>query len=112
MSLYPLPQVTIPKHVPLMLAGQDLGLLDPTQPARILSDSHSHILFASYHPRAGASASPDNNTAGSITGPFSNRAVIEVLPGGHCLWRLIPLASGASSVEDEGTWPRLVDFCG
>ena len=111
MASYPLPQFAIPESIPLMLAGQDPGLLDSTQRARILSNTSSQLLFASYHPRAGASAYNNTNTADQGH-PLSNRAVIEVLPDGNCLWRLVPLAIGASSFLDEGSWPRLINICG
>ena len=111
MASYQLPQFAIPESVPLMLAGQDPGLLDSTQRTRILSNPSSQLLFASYHPRAGASAYNNTNTTDQGY-TLSNRAVIEVLPDGNCLWRLVPLAIGASSFLDEGSWPRLIDICG
>ena len=111
MASYPLPQFTIPESIPLMLAGQDPGLLDSTQHAHILSNPSSQLLFASYHPHAGASAY--NNDSTTCQGySLSNLAVIELLPDGNCLWCLVPLVIGASFFLDKGSWPRLIDICG
>lgn len=90
------------------MTGFAAGLPDSTQYDRILSVPGSRLLVADYHPWT---ASQHAINCEPITS-LPRRVVIEILPEGPVVWRPMPLASGASSIDDEGSWPRVVDFCG
>ena len=92
------------------ISGTIVGLLDPTQPTRLLSTPQSKLSFATFHPRA-ASASTRNLTAQDEL-CSKKRVVIEILPTGECFWRWVPRAKGVDNVADEGSWPRIVSICG
>jgi hypothetical protein len=40
------------------------------------------------------------------------RVAVEVSQDGRFTWRFVPDARRAPGVDDEGSWPRVVDFCG
>ncbi|TDL24137.1 hypothetical protein BD410DRAFT_854011 [Rickenella mellea] len=40
------------------------------------------------------------------------RVAVEVSEDGRFTWRFVPDARRAPGVDDEGAWPRVVDFCG
>ena len=111
MCTYPSPDFSVYGNGPLVLSGCIIGVLDPTQPQRILNSPDSQLHFATYHPLAGSAArSPTTTDRQALC--HSGRIVIETLPDGSCVWRPVPLAVGASTISDEGSWPRLIDICG
>lgn len=103
-----------PPHI-RTIQGTTAGLLDPTQPARLHRISGSTLSFASFHP---LTATPRNQNLENLslndepTRP--KRVVIETTPGpqGTSTWRFVPRARLGPGVNDEGSWPRLVNICG
>ncbi|KAF8629663.1 hypothetical protein AX17_005602 [Amanita inopinata Kibby_2008] len=92
--------------------GSVPGLLDPTQPERLLRLPGSKLLFAAFDPL----------TATDVTGPGKHsineefcrpkRIVVEIMPNGDSHWRFVPNARREDGVPDEGEWPRPVGICG
>ena len=111
MRTYPSPDFSVYGNGPLVLSGCTIGILDHTQPQRILNSPNSRLDFATYHPLAGSAACTAATTECQPPS-HSGRIVIETLPDGNCVWRPVPLAVGASTISDEGSWPRLIDICG
>ncbi|RPD68635.1 hypothetical protein L226DRAFT_495510 [Lentinus tigrinus ALCF2SS1-7] len=101
---------------PRQLQGSKPGLLDPTQPARILRHPNSTLCFAAFDPLAASGhAHPRKRTDADPARP--KRIVIETTPGNRMpsRWRFVPRARrapGTPGSEDEGVWPRLVIVCG
>ncbi|KAI0708451.1 hypothetical protein C8Q76DRAFT_695829 [Earliella scabrosa] len=99
--------------MPSFFAGPKPGLVDPSQPARLLRHPNSTLTFATFDPLAatGRNSRVTANTTGN-SGP--TRIVIETIP--HTAqpnrWRYVPPARRAAGVHDEGPWPRFVDVCG
>ncbi|KAJ8519926.1 hypothetical protein ONZ45_g3158 [Pleurotus djamor] len=97
------------------LSGPVPGLLDPTQPARLLRGPKGTLTFASFDPHA-ASAKLDLQDVQKISlnsDPYRpKRVVIDFMPNGQNRWRFVPKARLEEGVTDEGTWPRTVDICG
>ena len=101
--------------IPRNLSGSRPGILDPTQPARILREKGATLSFAAFDPLAATGSSnhrrkprvPDFETA-------PKRIVIEIPPLGSIgppRWRFVPRARRAPGVESEGVWPRKVMLC-
>ncbi|KAK0212673.1 hypothetical protein DFS33DRAFT_1283624 [Desarmillaria ectypa] len=105
----------MPPSSPRSLSGCRPGLLDPTQPQRLLRYSTSQISFASFNPRAATSQAdlPDFRKL-SLHEELYNakRVVIETNASGESFWRFVPRAHLDEGVSDEGTWPRVVNLCG
>ena len=99
-------------HVPLSIYGSVPGVIDPSQPARLLSDPNSKLSFASFHPRTASSHQDPRKLSTREELCSSRRIVIETLPSGESFWRWVPRAKGVENVEDEGQWPRVVEICG
>ncbi|TBU33779.1 hypothetical protein BD311DRAFT_735987 [Dichomitus squalens] len=100
--------------IPRNLTGSRPGLIDPTQPARILREKGSTLLFASFDPLAatGVPRSRKPRVPDFETPP--KRIVIETPPlgsAGGSRWRFVPRARRAHGVENEGVWPRKVILC-
>ena len=83
---------------------------------RISRHPDSMIRFAEYDP---ATATGDPTGAYAFRNLSLNeelcrpkRVVIEFMPNGSCTWRYVPNALWEDNVENEGTWPRVVDVCG
>ncbi|GBE81092.1 predicted protein [Sparassis crispa] len=102
---------------PRPLFGTIPGLLDPSQPDRLLRVPDATLSFASFHPLAASRADNISNRRK----PFSydelsppKRIVIETIPGpnGGNLWRFVPRARLEHGVESEGSWPRTIEICG
>ena len=91
------------------------GVLDPTQPARLFRLSNSKLSFAAFDPRT-ATATTDASDIRNLS--FQERlyrpkrVVIETTPTGECFWRFVPKARWQEGVQNEGTFPRVVDICG
>lgn len=99
--------------MPNPLIGSKPGLLDATQPGRLLRDSGSSLLFATLDPRtATAHTNALNSSSRSGKYKFSSRIVIEKMPDGEAFWRFVPISDLAIGISNEGQWPRLVSFCG
>ncbi|KAK0241619.1 hypothetical protein EDD85DRAFT_926635 [Armillaria nabsnona] len=105
----------MPPTSPRILSGCRPGLLDPTQPQRLLRYSTSQISFASFNPLAATSQAdlPDFRKL-SLQEELYNakRVVIETNASGESFWRFVPRAHLDEGVLDEGTWPRVVNLCG
>lgn len=87
------------------LSGVKPGALDPTQPARILCNPSSVLIFATYDPVAFASVGLD------VALPPDARIIVEHTPGsGQANWfRLIPPPRLAPGVRGEdGSWPKVI----
>lgn len=91
------------------LSGPHPGQLDQTQPSRVLRHPDAKFLFASFHPLTASNVQPHHAHDGSSK---PRRIVIEAHPNGISQWRFVPRARLAEGVDDEGPWPRLVDFLG
>ncbi|KAG7449522.1 uncharacterized protein BT62DRAFT_928240 [Guyanagaster necrorhizus] len=105
----------MPSLSPRSLSGCRPGLLDPSQPQRLLRYSTSQISFASFNPRtATAQADLPDFRKLSLQEELYNakRVVIETSASGESFWRFVPRAHLDEGVLDEGTWPRLVNLCG
>ena len=95
------------------VSGTVPGVLDPTQPSRILQTQASVLSFASYEPRTATSEQiPDlSNLSLDDERCRPKRIVIETIPSKGNFWRFVPSAVGEQYVEDEGTFPRLIKIC-
>ncbi|KAA1472913.1 hypothetical protein DENSPDRAFT_839305 [Dentipellis sp. KUC8613] len=98
------------------ITGTQPGLLDPSQPARILRLPGAKLSFASFDPRTALPRPPDpNNLSINEEGCRPVRVVIETFPNGHHYWRYVPRARQEGVVEDgveDGVWPRIIDLLG
>ncbi|KAF9474220.1 hypothetical protein BDN70DRAFT_936821 [Pholiota conissans] len=103
-----------PKVPPVIrISGSEPGALDPTQPDRLLRTSKSTLSFASFDPYI-ASANDVNLAKLSINEEpcRPKRIVIETVIGHGSFWRWVPSARKMEDVEDEGTFPRVINICG
>lgn len=89
------------------ISGTLPGILDSTQPERLLRLPGSRLHFAAFNPLA---ATAQRDVAEELCRP--RRIVIETSPGGNSLWRYVPNARLEDGVEDEGEWPRAINICG
>ena len=106
--------MTTPPHI-RTIQGTTTGLLDPTQPARLHRISGSTLSFASFHPLTATPRTENLENLSLNDEPTRpKRVVIETTPGpqGTSTWRFVPRARLGAGVNDEGTWPRLVNICG
>ncbi|KIK99312.1 hypothetical protein PAXRUDRAFT_132332 [Paxillus rubicundulus Ve08.2h10] len=94
------------------LRGTQPGLLDPSQPSRLLRFPDSKLFFSSFDPKTALVDFPDNRkrTTENLTPP--KRIVIETTSKGASFWRFVPRARLEEGAQDEGVWPRVVDICG
>ena len=102
---------------PRQLHGCKPGLLDPTQPARILRYPNSTLSFAAFDPLAASGNAHPRKRTPDADPARPKRIVIETTPGNRVpsKWRFVPRARRAPDtpgLEDEGVWPRLVMICG
>lgn len=97
-----------------IIEGSYPGRLDPTQPSRSLRSPASCLLFATYDANTACGALPGIGIIlGTAKGDSKRRVVIETDAATRtCSWRFVPAAKIEPGVEDEGIWPRLVNFCG
>ncbi len=100
---------TIPR-----ISGTQPGVLDPTQPSRLLRLHGAKLSFATFDPlTAYAQDAPDFTKLNLNTDFYRpKRVVIETAPSGDCTWRFVPSAKREDGVVDEGLWPRIIDLCG
>lgn len=97
------------------ISGSVPGVLDPTQPDRLLRRPNSTLFFASFDPRAASAQQdiPDIRKL-SINEELykAKRVVVETAASGESFWRFVPKARRDEGVLDEGQWPRVIDICG
>ena len=101
--------------VPRILQGTTPGLLDPTQPARILRHPDSVLSFAVFDSLVATGRQPPPNSPSAQSElPHPRRIVVETNPASRLLsgWRFVEEAELGPGVQDEGTWPRLAIICG
>lgn len=96
------------------LGGTIPGLLDPTQPQRILRQPNCKLSFATFDPRAASGQQDLNFRSLSLNEELSRqkRVVVETASSGESFWRFVPRARRDEGVLDEGQWPRIVEICG
>lgn len=102
-------------RIPLSISGSLPGVIDPSQPDRLLSTPGSKLSFASFHPRTASSHQDPLHPRKLSTREelcSSRRIVIETLPTGESFWRWVPRAKGVDNFEEEGQWPRVIEICG
>lgn len=98
-----------------VVRGSQPGLLDPSQPSRLLRFPDSKLSFASFDPKTAlpeesdSSAQKTRNT-GNLAPP--KRIVVETTSKGASFWRFVPRARLEQGAQDEGIWPRVIDICG
>jgi hypothetical protein len=52
MGFYPAAMLNVgPSHIPRIIRGSKPGLINPTQPSRVLHSPDSKLFFASFDPR-------------------------------------------------------------
>ncbi|RDX55157.1 hypothetical protein OH76DRAFT_1397538 [Lentinus brumalis] len=98
---------------PRQLQGSRPGLLDPTQPSRVLRYPNSTLSFAAFDPLAASGNAQPRKYAPDADPARPKRIVIETTPGNRVpsKWRFVPRARrapGTPGLGDEGVWPRLV----
>ncbi|KAG1808170.1 uncharacterized protein BJ212DRAFT_1485119 [Suillus subaureus] len=104
-----------PSLAPRTIRGTQPGLLDPTQPSRLLRAPDSRLSFASFDPRTALAGEDIPDLHKLSIGedlPPPKRIVIETTPKGTSFWRFVPKARLDGGVRDEGFWPRVVEICG
>lgn len=102
------------QRIPI-ITGTVPGVLDRTQPERLLRQSGSKLSFASFDPRTATSQKdvPDLRKLSLNEELYKpKRVVVETTPAGECFWRFVPSARRAEGVPDEGKWPMPVELCG
>jgi len=104
-----------PSHAPRTIRGSKPGLIDSTQPSRVLRSPDSQLSFASFDPRTALAGEDVPDLRKLSIGedlPPPKRIVIETTPKGTSFWRFVPKARLEEGVRDEGFWPRVVEICG
>lgn len=105
-----------PSQIPVThsLFGTVPGVLDPTQPSRLLRFPGSTLSFASFHPFTASNVQEPQRTSNGDEPCRPKRIVIESVLGrdGFSTWRFVPRARREQGVEDEGVWPRVIEICG
>lgn len=96
-----------------ILRGTQPGLLDTSQPSRLLRFPDSKLSFASFDPKTALAEEPSvqtSNNPGNLVPP--KRIVIETTSKGASFWRFVPRARLEEGAQNEGVWPRVIDICG
>ncbi|KAI6135687.1 hypothetical protein EV401DRAFT_1844052 [Pisolithus croceorrhizus] len=97
------------------IRGTQPGLLDPSQPSRLLRFADAKLHFASFDPKTAFvdRQEPDIHKLNiTDTLPPPKRVVIESTQKGASFWRFVPRARLEEGAPDEGFWPRLINICG
>jgi hypothetical protein len=94
------------------LNGTQPGILDPTQPARLLRFPGAKLSFAAFNPLTASTRDSPEHPRLNTELYRPKRVVVETAPSGECTWRFVPSAKRGNGVVDEGSWPRIVDLCG
>lgn len=93
------------------ISGPVPGVLDPTQPSRILRHESSILAFLTYDPCTAGGRGQFYKAAQSRE-LLAQRVVAEQIPGEFPTWKFVPSARRDTGLEDEGVWPRIVNICG
>jgi len=99
---------------PQQLRGSVPGVLDDTQPSRLLRDPTSKLYFASFDPltaRQDDGAERLRNLSLNEQLYRPKRVVVEITLTGS-FWRFVPRVTRDDGRKNEEHWPRLVDICG
>ncbi|KAJ6593910.1 hypothetical protein B0H19DRAFT_977069 [Mycena capillaripes] len=96
------------------ISGTTPGVLDSTQPQRLLRHPSSTLSFASFDPRVASADHGWDMRSLSLNEELyrPKRVVIETASSGDSSWRFVPKARWDEGVIDEGAWPRVVELCG
>ncbi|KAF8210284.1 hypothetical protein K438DRAFT_1570472 [Mycena galopus ATCC 62051] len=96
------------------ISGTTPGVLDTTQPLRLLRRPSSTLSFATFDPRVASADHAWDLRSLSLNDDLyrPKRVVIETTCSAESSWRFVPKARFDPGVTDEGTWPRVVDLCG
>ncbi|KAJ7854047.1 hypothetical protein B0H14DRAFT_3449835 [Mycena olivaceomarginata] len=99
---------------PASISGTTPGVLDTTQPLRLLRRPSSTLSFASFDPRVASADHGWDLRSLSLNEELyrPKRVVIETTCSGESSWRFVPKARCEDGVLNEGSWPRVVDLCG
>ncbi|KAF7361885.1 RING-type domain-containing protein [Mycena venus] len=99
---------------PARISGTTPGVLDPTQPQRLLRRPSSSLSFATFDPRVASADHGWDMRSLSLNEELyrPKRVVIETTCSGESSWRFVPRARWEEGVVDEGPWPRVIDLCG
>jgi hypothetical protein len=97
-----------------VIIGSQPGVLDPTQPSRLLRSHGAQLSFAAFDPLTAYAEDAADHTRTRLNTELyrPKRVVIETVPSGECTWRFVPSAKRENGVPDEGVWPRVVNICG
>ncbi|KAK7057184.1 RING-type domain-containing protein [Favolaschia claudopus] len=96
------------------IAGSTPGVIDSTQPSRLLRRPSSTLSFATFDPRVASADHGWDMRSLTLNEELyrPKRVVIETTCSGESSWRFVPKARWEDGVVDEGSWPRVVDLCG
>ncbi|KAJ7346628.1 hypothetical protein DFH08DRAFT_700878 [Mycena albidolilacea] len=99
---------------PVSISGTTPGVLDTTQPLRLLRRPSSTLSFASFDPRVASADHGWDLRSLSLNEELyrPKRVVIETTCSGESSWRFVPKARCEDGVLNEGSWPRVIDLCG
>ena len=99
--------------LPRILQWSVPGLLDSSQPSRILRHPDATLAFAMFDPLAATGQeSPAPIYPCDVPPGYPKRIVIETLPKMGTTWRFVESAARAPGMSGEGSWPRLAMVCG
>jgi hypothetical protein len=99
----------------IQLDGTEPGVFDKTQRSRLLRHPKSTLSFASFDPYVATprdAAADISNLSLDEEKCRPKRVVIENIPGRGSFWRWVPSARKQEGVDDEGSFPRLMELCG
>ncbi|KXN84405.1 hypothetical protein AN958_12664 [Leucoagaricus sp. SymC.cos] len=96
------------------ISGTQPGILDPTQPSRLLRSHGARLSFVVFDALTANAGYVQDNTKHRLNTELyrPKRIVVETTPSGECTWCFVPDAERENGVVDEGVWPRIVDLCG
>lgn len=97
------------------IAGTEPGVLDKTQRGRLFRHPNSTFSFANFDPYVANPRDPATDLSRLSLHEERcrpKRIVIENVPGHGSFWRWVPGARKQEGVEDEGSFPRLIELCG
>ncbi|GJJ06566.1 hypothetical protein Clacol_000759 [Clathrus columnatus] len=108
-----------------LISGTIPGVIDSSQRNRLLRTPSTMLCFASFDALTARASTKKPNERDSGSEPASSstmnsqlssdgkRIVVETdASTGICTWRFVPRAKMELGVDQEGTWPRLVQLCG
>ncbi|KAF8161091.1 hypothetical protein B0H34DRAFT_788231 [Crassisporium funariophilum] len=103
------PQAPLP-----IISGTIPGLVDRTQPSRVLRTPESTLSFAYFDPGTATSHDIPDLDKLSLKDQLCRpkRIVVETIPNRGSSWRFVPNALLDHDANDEGQFPRIVNICG